>query len=202
MKKNNIIAVVRFNEINTSLDFSDACIDGGIEMLEVITIKKKSYEVISHLSGRKDITVGAGTVMSLDSAKQAISAGAEFIVSPHTDREIIEYTKSEGKVSVAGAFTSSEIVHAHNLGADYVKIFPASVGGPGYIKAIKEALPFVNIFVTGGITLQNAKDYFTSGASILGVSTALNGSADKMDKQKVIDSSKGFAALLKELKGR
>ena len=196
MKKSNIIAVVRFDDKNTSIDFANACIEGGIDILEVITIRKDSFEVIAELSKNSDITVGAGTVMDLESAELACKAGAEFIVSPHTDKDIIDFTKSKGLVSVAGAFTSSEIVHAHKLGADYVKIFPASVGGPGYVKAIKEALPFINILVTGGINLQNAKDYLSSGASLLGISTALTGAGGFEDKQAVTENSKAFKGLI------
>ena len=196
MKKSNIVAVVRFDDRKTSIDFSNACIEGGIDLLEVITIRKGSYEVIKELSKNSDITVGAGTVMDLESAELAYNAGAKFIVSPHTDKDIIDFTKSKGMVSIAGAFTSSEIVHAHNLGVDYVKIFPASVGGPGYVKAVKEALPFINIFVTGGINLQNAKDYLSSGASLLGISTALTGAGGLVDKEAVTKNSKAFKGLI------
>ena len=196
MKKSHIIAVVRFDDKNTSIDFANACIEGGIDLLEVITIRKDSLEVISELSKNSDITVGAGTVMDLESAELAHKAGAKFIVSPHTDKDIIDFTKSKGLVSVAGAFTSSEIVQAHKLGADYVKIFPASVGGPRYIKAIKEALPFINILVTGGINLQNAKDYVSSGASLLGISTALTDPGGIVDLKAVTENSKAFKGLI------
>ena len=196
MKNSDIIAVVRFDDKNTSIDFSNACIEGGIDLLEVITIRKDSLEVISELSKNSDITVGAGTVMDLESAELAHNAGAKFIVSPHTDKDIIEFTKSKGLVSVAGAFTSSEIVNAYNIGADYVKIFPASVGGPGYVKAIKEALPFINILVTGGINLHNAKDYLSSGASLLGISTALSGAGGGVDIRAVTENSKAFKRLI------
>ena len=197
MKQKNIIAVVRFDEKSASLDFSDACIEGGIDLLEVITIRKNSFEVIGELSGRKDVTVGAGTVLDIESAERAYNAGAKFIVSPHTDKDIINFTKSMGMVSVAGAFTSSEIVHAHSLGADYVKIFPASTGGPSYVKAIKEALPFVNIVVTGGINRENAAEYLSAGASLLGISTALTGKVNKFDKETVIQNSADFINTIK-----
>jgi len=192
MNERNIIAVVRFDDKQTSLDFSNACIQGGINVLEVITIRNKSFEIISELSEFEDIVVGAGTVLNVDSAERAYNAGAKFIVSPHTDKNIIDFTKSKGLISIAGAYTSSEIVNAYNLGADFVKIFPASLGGPEYVKAIKEALPFVKILVTGGVNFQNFLDFISAGASLIGVSTALTGKGDSFDKDVVLKNSKNF----------
>jgi len=192
MNEKNIIAVVKFDDKQTSLDFSNACMRGGINLLEVITTRKNSFEIISELSHMEDVIVGAGTVLNVVSAEQAYNAGAKFIVSPHTDKNIINFTKSKGLISIAGAYTSSEIVNAYNLGADYVKIFPASSGGPDYVKAIKEALPFVKILVTGGINLQNSLDFIRAGASLLGISTALTGKRVTFDKDVVLKNSENF----------
>ncbi len=192
MNEKNIIAVVKFDDKQTPLDFSNACMQGGINLLEVITTRKNSFEIISELSHMEDVIVGAGTVLNVVSAEQAYNAGAKFIVSPHTDKNIINFTKSKGLISIAGAYTSSEIVNAYNLGADYVKIFPASSGGPDYVKAIKEALPFVKILVTGGINLQNSLDFIRAGASLLGISTALTGKRVTFDKDVVLKNSENF----------
>lgn len=192
MNEKNIIAVVKFDDKQTSLDFSNACMQGGINLLEVITTRKNSFEIISELSHMGDVIVGAGTVLNVVSAEQAYNAGAKFIVSPHTDKNIINFTKSKGLISIAGAYTSSEIVNAYNLGADYVKIFPASSGGPDYVKAIKEALPFVKILVTGGINLQNSLDFIRAGASLLGISTALTGKRVTFDKDVVLKNSENL----------
>ncbi len=192
MNEKNIIAVVKFDDKQTSLDFSNACMQGGINLLEVITTRKNSFEIISELSHMEDVIVGAGTVLNVVSAEQAYNAGAKFIVSPHTDKNIINFTKSKGLISIAGAYTSSEIVNAYNLGADYVKIFPASSGGPDYVKAIKEALPFVKILVTGGINLQNSLDFISAGASLLGISTALTGKRVTFDKDVVLKNSENL----------
>ena len=199
MEFNNIdkiIAVSRFDDTVSSLNFADACLEGGINLVEVIVIRKGAYQQISELSENHRITVGAGTVLDLQSAKQAHGAGAEFIVSPHTDGEIIEYARSNNIISVAGAYTSSEIVKAVQLGADYVKIFPASSAGPKYIRAIKEALPFVNIMVTGGINLDNLNEYIASGASLVGISTALTGNNNTFDKNAVASNAKKFKEAL------
>ena len=93
MNEKNIIAVVKFDDKQTSLDFSNACMQGGINLLEVITTRKNSFEIISELSHMEDVIVGAGTVLNVVSAEQAYNAGAKFIVSPHTDKSIINFTK-------------------------------------------------------------------------------------------------------------
>jgi 2-dehydro-3-deoxyphosphogluconate aldolase/(4S)-4-hydroxy-2-oxoglutarate aldolase len=200
MNEKDIIAVVRFDDKQTSLDFSNACIQGGINLLEVIAIRSNSFEIISELSNIEDVIIGAGTVLNVVSAERAYNAGAKFIVSPHTDKKIINFTKSKGLISIAGAYTSSEIVNAYNLGADYVKIFPASSGGPAYVKAIKEALPFVKILVTGGINLQNSQDFISAGASLIGVSTALTGKGVNFDKDVVLKNSKNLLSSINKKK--
>jgi len=200
MNEKDIIAVVRFDDKQTSLDFSNACIQGGINLLEVIAIRSNSFEIISELSNIEDVIIGAGTVLNVVSAERAYNAGAKFIVSPHTDKNIINFTKSKGLISIAGAYTSSEIVSAYNLGADYVKIFPASSAGPAYVKAIKEALPFVKILVTGGINLQNSQDFISAGASLIGVSTALTGKGVNFDKDVVLKNSKNLLSSINKKK--
>ena len=197
IQNNKIIAVVRFDDKYLSIDFADACISGGIKLIEVITTGPDAYELIKAISEKNEVVVGAGTVLDLNSAEKAFRAGARFIVSPHTDKEIIEFTKSNEMVSIAGAFTSSEIVRANNLGADYVKIFPASSVGPKYIRAIKEALPFVNILVTGGINIQNITDYISAGASLAGISTALTGNNKALDKDIVASNARKIIETLK-----
>ncbi|MGI9533748.1 MAG: bifunctional 4-hydroxy-2-oxoglutarate aldolase/2-dehydro-3-deoxy-phosphogluconate aldolase [Thermodesulfobacteriota bacterium] len=195
-KTNKIISVVRFDEKETSIEFANACIGGGIRLIEVIVTRPDAQELIKILSENNDISVGAGTVLDLKSAEQAYSSGAKFIVSPHTDPQIIEFAKSKNLVSIAGAFTSSEIVKATKLGADYVKIFPASSVGPKYIKAVKGALPFVNILVTGGINMDNVNDYIISGASLLGISTALTGNIKTFDSNTVTSNARKFIEAL------
>jgi len=196
-KNNKLIAVSRFDETGNSLDFAEVCAAAGIRLIEVITTRPNAYEIIKLLSENGDICVGAGTVLNLQSAEEAYNSGAKFIVSPHTDREIIEFTKSNKLVSIAGAFTSSEIVGAEKLGADYVKIFPASTVGPKYVRAIKEALPFANIMVTGGINKDNINDYISAGASLAGISTALTGNTGAFDKSTVSKNAGKFIEAIK-----
>ena len=173
LKKNTVVAVIRPENLEESLETARACADGGIRTIEIISVSPAAREAVGELSSGGDVCVGAGTVMSRDSAEEFRGLGARFVVSPHTDPEIIEYCRGEGVPVIQGAFTSSEMVNARKAGADFVKIFPASAFGPGYVKAVKRALPFLDIMVTGGITADNIGDYFAAGASLAGVSTAL-----------------------------
>ena len=173
LKKNRVIAVIRPQNLEESLETARACADGGIRTIEVISVSPAAREVVRELSARGDVCVGAGTVMSRDSAEEFCGLGARFVVSPHTDPEIIAYCRGAGVPVIQGALTSSEMVNAAKAGADFVKMFPASSFGPGYVRAVKRALPFLDIMVTGGVTADNIGGYFEAGASLAGVSTAL-----------------------------
>ncbi|MCY3625491.1 MAG: bifunctional 4-hydroxy-2-oxoglutarate aldolase/2-dehydro-3-deoxy-phosphogluconate aldolase [Candidatus Dadabacteria bacterium] len=178
MKENRVVAVIRSISYEKSLEFARGCIDGGIRIIEIISVSPGSQRLVRELASEDGICVGAGTVLDRDSAERMRDCGARFIVSPHTDPRIIEYCRESGITVVSGAFTSSEMVNARAMGADFVKIFPASSFGPGYVKAIKEPLGFMDIMVTGGITEENIRDYLSAGAALAGVSTALLGGGD------------------------
>ncbi len=183
LKKNKLVAVLRVEDYQKSVDLAMACIDGGIKSIEVLISGTDSVKVIERLSLLEEIYVGAGTVLYESSAKMAKDAGARFIVSPHTDVDIIHFCQRNNLVVVAGASTSSEIVNAWKLGVDVVKIFPVSAfGGPSYIRALRQPLPFIDFMVTGGVSEDNIVDYFREGASIAGVSSAIfDGSSSSYD---------------------
>ena len=117
--------------------------------------------------------VGVGTVLDAGTARDAISVGAEFVVSPGFDAGVVEETKKRGKISIPGAFTPTEIVRAWDLGADAVKIFPASLGGPSYIKALKAPLPNIPMIPTGGVDERTVGDFFRAGAFAVGAGGAI-----------------------------
>jgi 2-dehydro-3-deoxyphosphogluconate aldolase/(4S)-4-hydroxy-2-oxoglutarate aldolase len=118
------------------------------------------------------ILVGAGTVLDGEAAAAAISAGAKFIISPSLDRATIETTKKLGAISIPGAFTATEILQAHRWGADIVKVFPASVG-PGYFSDLRGPLPHIPLMPTGGVNLDNIREFFKAGAVAFGIGSAL-----------------------------
>jgi 2-dehydro-3-deoxyphosphogluconate aldolase/(4S)-4-hydroxy-2-oxoglutarate aldolase len=191
VKKNRIFAVIRACDSLTALRFAEACIEGGLRLIEVTFSFHGAEEVVSRLSDRKGVLVGAGTVLNLDMARTAADAGARFIISPHTDGEIISYSKSNNLMVVSGALTSNEIVKAWSLGADMVKVFPVKlVGGAAYIKAIKEPLPFVEIMTTGGVTVENLAEFFSAGATAVGLSSTLTANVSSFSPEIVCQRAK------------
>ncbi len=191
IKRQKVIAVVRAESADKALEFAQGCIDGGVGLIEVTFSFPGAQSVISELAGISGITVGAGTVLGAPMAEKAVEAGADFLVSPHTDKEIITYAKQKGVPTIQGALTSSEIVNAWKLGVDMVKVFPvSSVGGASYIKAIKEPLPFVDIMTTGGVNYENFTDFLSAGASAVGLVSALLGKGGKIDRSVISENTK------------
>lgn len=193
-----IVPVIRAGSLDEALYRAEACLEGGISTLEITFSFADTEKAIKTLSTDKDVTIGAGTVLSLEHAQSALDAGAQFIVSPHTDEKLIEFSQMHGLISVAGASTSNEIVRAHQMGSNFVKIFPAKIiGGTEYIKAIKEPLPFINIFVTGGIDKSNIVDYLRAGASVLGISSALFQGVTHGEKRVIRKRAEELTELIK-----
>lgn len=198
IKRNKIVAVIKSDSYENSLKFSTACVEGGIKNIEIIATSPGAKRLLRELSEIDHICLGAGTVLDRSVAEEAIELGAKFIVCPHTDPDIITLCVENSIPVFAGAFTSSEIVNAWKLGVNMIKIFPSSVVGPKYVKAIKEPLPFVEIFVTGGITLENIGDYFLSGATCVGLSSSLLGSDRSINFHEIAENSKRFSEKVKE----
>ncbi len=199
IRKHKVIAVIRAESPEIALEFAGGCITGGLRLIEVTFSFPGAEAVIRELSKREGILPGAGTVLDLEMARKAREAGARFLVSPHTDPELIAFAKENGMAVIQGAFTSSEIVHAWKSGVDMVKIFPvSSVGGPSYVKAVKEPLPFVEIMTTGGVGLDNFTDFLGAGASAVGVSSALLGKDKKIDRDVIAENAREFVHRLPE----
>ena len=137
-----------------------------------------ALEHIADYAERDDLVVGAGTVLDTDDAAAAVEAGAKFIVSPVTDPAVIGWCKEKGIVSVPGAFTPTEMLQAHRAGADMVKLFPGPPDGPQFVKVIRGPLPFLKVFPTSGVTLENCGEYFAAGAFGVGFVNCLFEPAD------------------------
>ena len=190
LAEHKIVAVIRADNASEAMLKAKACATGGINVIEITFSFAKCCEVIKNLKDNYKIIVGAGTVLNVLDAGRALDSGADFIVSPHTDASIINISRKNNKIVISGASTSNEIVNAYKLGANMVKIFPANIiGGPKYIKAMKEPMPFAEIFVTGGINLDNCTEYLSSGASLIGVASALFSNTEGMDEKKTIETN-------------
>ena len=182
--KSKIIAIIRGANSDDVLNIAGALYTGGIKNVEVTLNSDNALEVIKQLcEAMKDkMLIGAGTVLNENAAQAAISAGAKFIISPHFNVEIIKITKQLGAVSIPGAFTPTEIVNAFNSGGDIIKVFPVSAN-INYIKEIRAPLPHIPLMPTGGITLENIRNFQDEGALAFGIGTALVNSKEKVTEE-------------------
>ena len=191
IKKEKVIAVIRAETPDMATEFAKGCIEGGIKVIEITFSFPRVERVITELSKMDEVIVGAGTLLDAKMAERAIESGAQFLVSPHTDEGIVDLAQSYQLPTIQGALTSSEIVNALKLGVNMVKVFPASaVGGPSYIKAIKDPLSFAEIMTTGGVNYDNFLDYINAGASAVGLSSAFLTEDKRIRFDTVVENSK------------
>lgn len=176
--EDRVIAVIRGHGPAAVREIVDALQRGGIRIVEVTMDSPHALDSIAGLVG-DETTVGAGTVMNEYEAAAAIEAGAAFIVAPHTDPTVVGAVVSRRVAMVPGATTPSEIMTAWRLGAAAVKLFPASMGGPEYLRTIRGPLGDVPIIPTGGVTVDAAPEYLEAGAVAVGLGGRLtNGDPD------------------------
>jgi 2-dehydro-3-deoxyphosphogluconate aldolase/(4S)-4-hydroxy-2-oxoglutarate aldolase len=170
-----IVPVVRAKSADVLVDLAQALIAGGVQVAEVTLTVPGAIDGIRKLVAMfgKDLLVGVGSVTRVEQVEEAVAAGAEFVVGPVLIPEVIAAARKCGKVVVPGALTPTEAFQAHTLGADIVKIFPASVGGPAYFKAILAPMPFLRLMPTGGVDLDTAGAFIRAGAVTLGAGTSL-----------------------------
>ncbi|RDI40934.1 bifunctional 4-hydroxy-2-oxoglutarate aldolase/2-dehydro-3-deoxy-phosphogluconate aldolase [Falsibacillus pallidus] len=175
IKRRAVVAVLRGTSLESIIPIGEALKEGGVTALEITMETPKALAIIEKAADvfGDGLLVGAGTVLDPETARAAIMAGSRFIFSPTVNVETIRMTKRYGVISVPGAFTPTEILNAYEHGADVIKVFPAGSFGPGYFKNIAGPLPQIPLMPTGGINLENAKDYLKAGAVAVGVGTSL-----------------------------
>lgn len=170
-----LVAIIRAPSGDQLLDVSRALLAGGIDVIEVTFTVPGVLDIIQQLRRELGdrILLGAGTVLDPESARAAMLAGAEFIVTPTVNGDVIRLCRRYGKVVMAGGFTPTEILTAWEAGADIVKVFPADVGGPDYLKAIRGPLPQIRLLPTGGVNLETLPSFVQAGACAVGLGSAL-----------------------------
>lgn len=170
-----VIAIMRAQSSDQLLRAADAIRAGGVAVIEVTMTTPGALAIIEQASGRygEDVVFGAGTVLDSESARAAILAGAQFIVAPNYKPELVETCRRYSVPVMPGAYTPTEIVTAWEAGADMVKVFPAGVGGPSLIQALKAPLPQIDLVPVGGVNLETAAAFIRAGAAALGVGSAL-----------------------------
>jgi len=170
-----VVAIVRLDSADSLQKVADAILEGGIDIIEFTMTTPGALAILESATQRygQRVILGAGTVLDPESARAAILAGARFIVSPNLNARSVELCHRYGAVSVPGVLTPTEIVAAMDAGADLIKIFPASLGGPDYIKAVRAPLPQAPLVPTGGVEVENAGDYIRAGAVAVAVGGSL-----------------------------
>jgi len=166
-----IIAVVRLDDYTRAVDVARALVAGGITVMEFTLTGKGAIEAVS--ATRKTmgdaVCVGVGTVLKAEDADVAIDAGAQFAVTPAVLRQVIATCVKRQTLVLGGGFTPTELLEAHEAGAELVKVFPARLGGPKFIKDVLAPLPFLQLVPTGGVGPENARDYLSAGAVAVGI---------------------------------
>ncbi len=173
--ESGIVAVVRSETSEPLLKVAKALAEGGVTAIEVTFTVPGAIEVIRQVSHElgDSIALGAGTVLDPETARAAILAGAEFIVAPTLNHEVIRLCRRYDKAVMPGALTPTEVLSAWESGADVVKVFPADLGGPAYLRALHGPLPQIRLMPTGGVDLTTAEKFLKAGACCLGVGSAL-----------------------------
>jgi 2-dehydro-3-deoxyphosphogluconate aldolase / (4S)-4-hydroxy-2-oxoglutarate aldolase len=173
--RSGIVAVIRAESGEQLLDAAEALLAGGVDVMEVTFTVPRAHQVIERVATKlgSQVLLGAGTVLDPETARIALLSGAQFVVSPAVNLQVIELCKRYSKLVMPGAFTPTEVVTAWQAGADIVKVFPSDITGPKYLKALLGPLPHVRLMPTGGVNLETGVDFLKAGACALGVGSAL-----------------------------
>jgi 2-dehydro-3-deoxyphosphogluconate aldolase / (4S)-4-hydroxy-2-oxoglutarate aldolase len=201
--EHKIVAIIRGANPGDVLKIARALCAGGVMVLEITFNSPNALTVLSGLSNQmgNELLIGMGTVLDATTAKDAISAGAKFIISPTLNIKTIQATKKHGAVSIPGAYTATEILAAYDHGGDIIKIFPAS-GGANYIRDLRGPFPDIPLMPTGGINLQNIREYLQAGAVACGIGSALVDSKQEVTEdylKKLTEKANEFVQIISNL---
>ena len=163
------VAIVRMPDQAAGAEVADRIVAAGLTTIEITLTNPGALTIIENLAKRPGVQVGVGTVVNSKDVLRARDAGAQFIVSPNTDEEVIGETKRAGLISLPGVATPSEVAAAKKYGADILKLFPASTYGPGHLKALRDPFPGNFWCPTGGLSADSVGEWFAAGANIVGV---------------------------------
>ncbi len=175
IKQTGIVAVVRANTKDEAMDIVKQCVEGGVNAIELTFTTPHADKIIEELAKKygDKIILGAGTVLDSETARIAILAGAEFIVSPHFDENVVRLCNRYRKPVMCGVMTITEAVKAMESGCDILKVFPGEVLGTKFIKAIKGPLPYAQLMPTGGVDINNVSEWIKAGAVAVGAGSSL-----------------------------
>ncbi len=175
VKTLGLLAVIRGPSAELTVKMVEALVAGGVSGIEITYTTPGAEEVVRAL-GRQfgdRILIGMGTLTKPEQGTSAQQAGANFLVSPVCDPTLVRSMIATGLLTMAGALTPTEVLQAYNLGVDVVKVFPGSLGGPAYVRALKGPFPYIPMMPTGGVSAANAADWFKAGVVAVGAGSEL-----------------------------
>jgi 2-dehydro-3-deoxyphosphogluconate aldolase/(4S)-4-hydroxy-2-oxoglutarate aldolase len=197
-----IVAVVRSPDSQQLVDAARALADGGVTVIEITMSVPGALDVVRQVRQALGdrILLGAGTILDPETARAALLAGAEYIVAPTLNLDVIRLCQRYDKLVMPGAFTPTEILTAWEAGADIVKVFPADVVGPAFFKALRGPLPQVRLMPTGGVDLNTAADFLKAGACCLGVGGQLvePKAVAERNFDRIRDLARQYAAVVRQ----
>lgn len=195
-----VVAVLRGADPDTLIEITDALLEGGVTGIELTADNPDVTEMLEALDGSFDdeIIVGTGTVLDASTARMTMLAGAEFVVSPSLHEDVIDICNRYGTLVAPGVMTPTEAINGYEMGADLVKVFPASSLGPGHLKSIKGPYEQIPLMPTGGVGLDNAADYIAAGAECVGAGSALvdYAAAERGDFEAITERAREFTNVI------
>lgn len=205
IRETGIIAIMRAQSSSQLITAADAIKAGGVRVIEVTMTTPGALDVIAAASRKygSEVLFGAGSVLDAETARAAILAGAGFIVAPTLNLDVIALCNRYSVPVMPGCYTPTEALTAWEAGADMIKLFPASFGGPGLIKAIRAPLPQLEIVPVGGVDLDTAANFIQAGAAALGVGSSLISQKllDSGDMEALTERAKAFIQVVKLARG-
>jgi 2-dehydro-3-deoxyphosphogluconate aldolase/(4S)-4-hydroxy-2-oxoglutarate aldolase len=193
----SLVAIIRTGTANEAREYAKVLLDAQVESIEFTTTTPGVFDLIEEFASDKKVRVGLGTAMTKEHVLNAKKAGAQFVISPHTSKEVIEATKKANLISIPGVASPTEIADALSYGADMLKFFPASSLGPNYLKSVRDPFPGQIWMATGGISLDVVDVWVKAGVSGFGLGGPLTSGGLSNVAKRVSD----FKAAIKLAKG-
>ena len=203
--ESGLVAVIRAENSNQAARIAEACAQGGVAAVEITYTVPSAAVVIEDLVNKSKperLVVGAGTVLDPETARAAILAGAQFIVSPSLNPDTARLCNRYQIPYMPGAGTIREVVEAMECGAALVKVFPGETLGPAFVKAVRGPLPHAPLMPTGGVSIENVTEWIEAGCIAVGAGGSLTSSAKTGDFQKITDLAKQFIELIRQARQR
>lgn len=178
--RTRVIPIIRTASAAWAEELAGILVAAGLDIVEITFTVPDAASVIARVRDRfPGVLVGGGTVTNAAAAEQAIGAGAEFLLSPALSPGMVEVARRHGVLAVPGAYTPTEVLSALERGAQLIKLFPADIGGPAHLRALRAPLPQARFLPTGGVRPDNVAEWFAAGAAAVGIGSALVGPGDR-----------------------